>query len=167
MGRWGQSRAFIRGGVAALTVRFCVPCNAERAFRGRRCTWCKKAEPKASKYGNVPTRDVPKPDGTPGRLIHSRKEARRLGELRWLEKGGEIRNLQEQVRFPLEVNGLLITTYVADFVYEQRTARALQLLDAEPEWVRVVEDSKGYPNETYPLKKRLMLAVHGIEVLET
>lgn len=156
MSHWGASRAFSHGQrQPALRARFCVPCQAERPFRGRRCTVCKRAEPKVSKYGNVPVREV-NADGTLGRLIHSKREARRWADLQWLEQAGQITQLRRQVEYRLVVNGLLVTTYRADFVYFDVAAGR-----------EVVEDSKGWPSETWPLKKRLMLALHGIEVLET
>ena len=56
--------------------------------------------------------------------------------------------------FKLVVNGTLIARYRADFVYI-RGGR------------RVVEDAKGFRDRVYKLKRALMLACHGIEILET
>lgn len=70
-----------------------------------------------------------------------------------LQQAGEISHLQRQVRFPLLVNGDLVGTYVADFVYWQHG-------------VRVTEDVKGAVTASYALKRKLMLACHGIRIHE-
>lgn len=62
--------------------------------------------------------------------------------------------MQRQVRFPLEVNGVLVCHYVADFVYVEAGRR-------------VVEDAKGFRTPIYKLKRRLMLALHNVEIRET
>lgn len=89
-----------------------------------------------------------------GVTFASKAEARRYGELKLLEYAGEIYGLILQPRFVLEVNGVKITTYVADFEYRDREDR------------RTVEDVKGVRTTVYKLKKKLMYAVYGIEVTE-
>ncbi len=89
-----------------------------------------------------------------GETFHSKREARRYQDLRLLERAGEITNLQRQVRFPIKINGELVTTYVSDFTYEQ---------DGKV----VVEDSKGWRTDMYKLKKILVKASYGIDILET
>lgn len=106
----------------------------------------------ARKFGNIPT-------VVDGIEFHSKREAKRWGVLRLLEKGGAIRMLERQVKFPLDVNGHRITTYTADFVYHEQTK--------DGHWRRVVEDVKGYANDRWPMKKKLMFAIHGVEVLES
>lgn len=88
---------------------------------------------------------------------HSAMEAARCNELHVLQEGGLIRDLEAhpQPRFDLAVNDVHITRYMADFRYT----------DAETGQT-VVEDVKGHATQEYQLKKRLMLAVHGIEVQE-
>jgi hypothetical protein len=89
-------------------------------------------------------------------------EARRAAELKLLEAAGEISGLREQVPFEIvpeqrDASGKLLeraATYVADFTYER---------GGEP----VVEDVKGMKTSTYRLKRKLMLRVHGIRILET
>lgn len=73
-----------------------------------------------------------------------------------MERGGLIIDLWRQVRFPLFVNDVLICNYVADFVYSEDINGKL-----------VVEDVKGHRTEIYRLKKKLMLACHGITIKET
>ena len=103
----------------------------------------------------------------------SRKEAKRAGELKLLERAGEISNLREQVKFELvPVQHMIIKTtskmgricmkevcveracnYFADFVYVK---------DGET----VVEDVKGMRTEVYRIKKKLMLFIHSIKIKE-
>ena len=102
---------------------------------------------KAPKYGNRRT-------VVDGLTFDSAKEARRYGELKLLERAGQITALELQPAFRLVVNNCLICTYKADFTY----------LDAEKQ--RIVEDVKGMKTPVYRLKKKLMLAVHGVEIFE-
>lgn len=110
-----------------------------------------------SKYGNQKTM-------VDGIEFDSRREARRWRELKWLEKAGEIRNLDRQVAYELippirsEETGKVIqrgVSYIADFVYQ-----------TVPEGKWIVEDTKGYRTEAYKIKKKLMLWRHGIEIAE-
>lgn len=98
------------------------------------------------KFGNKPT-------VFEGISFHSKREAKRYAELSLLHKAGRISDLQTQVKYDLIVNGVKIATYRADFVYTENGNR-------------VVEDAKGYPNDRWPMKKKLMKACHGIEVIE-
>lgn len=82
-------------------------------------------------------------------------EARRCSELQLMERGGLIRDLKAhpQKRFSLDVNGVHVCDYLADFEY----------FDVE-RGETVVEDTKGFLHEVARLKLRLMAAVHGIDV---
>lgn len=111
----------------------------------------------ATKYGN---RKII----VDGILFDSEREANRWCELLLLLRAGAIRNLRRQVRFELipaqRENGKLIeraVRYVADFAYEQRKGET---------WEKVVEDAKGCRTEVYRIKKKLMLYVHGIRIVE-
>ena len=88
----------------------------------------------------------------------SKKEARRHRELLLLERAGKITNLERQVKFELipKQDGERACTYVADFVYEN--------VDTGE---KVVEDTKGFKTEVYRIKKKLMLWVHKIRIIET
>ena len=98
----------------------------------------------------------------------SKKEAKRYQELVLLEKAGKILGLKTQVRYPLDVCGMKICTYIADFRYYERAPRSEELYGATLCFERlVVEDCKGFRTPIYKLKKKLMLALHGIEILET
>jgi hypothetical protein len=84
----------------------------------------------------------------------SQREYRRWGVLYLLWQQGEIQHLRRQVEFQLKVNGKLVTRYIADFVYEE----AGEL---------IVEDCKGFRTPEYKLKKKLLLACHGLSIRET
>jgi len=103
--------------------------------------------PKARKYRNQPV-------VVDGVRYDSKKEARHGARLVAMERDGLIFELRRQVRFPIKVNGVLVCTYVADFEFR----------DADRK--RVVHDVKGYKTDVYKLKKKLMLATHGIEIIE-
>ena len=97
-----------------------------------------------------------------GIRFDSLRESRRWGELRLLEKAGEIRNLSRQVAIPLMgQNGPLKTRtgkpmrLTVDFVYEDRRLG----------WARVYEDSKGAITRDYEVR-RAVAAAMGIEVVE-
>ena len=112
-----------------------------------------------------------------GHTFDSKHEANRYLELKWLERAGTITDLQLQVKFELipaqyapdEVKVLKSgkekiskgkclereCSYIADFVYtDLRTGKT------------VVEDSKGMRTPEYVIKRKLMLWVHGIRILE-
>ncbi len=106
---------------------------------------------RGNKYGAVKTE-------VDGFVFASRAEARRYGELKMLEDSGEITELALQVPYSLDVNGVHVCDYVADFVYR---------VSPDPVKGKVVEDVKGKRTAVYQLKKKLMLAVYGITILET
>lgn len=98
------------------------------------------------------------PTTVDGIRFPSKREAKRYQELKLLEKAGEITHLELQVPYEIAVNGQKICKYIADFRY--------YLWDGQT-GKQTVEDCKGYRTPEYRLKKKLMLACHGIEVLET
>lgn len=104
-------------------------------------------EGKASKYGNRKTE-------VDGIVFDSAKEANRYGELKILEKKEEIHFLEVQPSFTLQVEGQKICKYIGDFSY---------YVNGELK----VEDCKGFKTPVYRLKKKLMKAVFGIDILET
>ena len=90
-----------------------------------------------------------------GKSFQSTLECDRYQELLLLEKAGKIQNLQTQVPFRLDVGGVHVCKYYADFVYDEAGRQ-------------VVEDTKGNTVTTvYTMKKRLMKGVHGIDIKET
>ena len=93
----------------------------------------------------------------------SKKEAARYQDLLLMQKAGLIRNLMWQQVFVIVPSVVLdgrkrpAIKYKADFTYFDDT-RAGRF---------VVEDVKGFRTPIYRLKRHLMMAVHGFEVLET
>ena len=81
----------------------------------------------------------------------SRAEHARWCELKLLERGKVIRNLEHHVKFPFALNGVEIGSYEADFVYFENDKR-------------IVEDSKGVKTPVFELKAKMMRAFYGIEV---
>ena len=96
-------------------------------------------------------------DPATGYVFDSKREFIRWCELRILERSGKISGLCRQVSYELipKQKGERACNYIADFIY----------YDAEGKLV--VEDSKGYRTDAYRIKKKLMLWVHGIRILET
>ncbi len=91
-----------------------------------------------------------------GIVFDSKREAQRYIDLCILRRAGEIRDLELQTRYVLEVNGQRITTYRADFKYfDERTKEV------------TVEDCKGHKTREYIIKKKLMKAILGVQILET
>ena len=98
-----------------------------------------------------------------GKTFDSQKEALRYAELRLLERGKVISELQCQVEYLLipsqrDENGKVIeraVNYIADFVYtDNKTGQT------------VVEDTKGFKTKEYIIKRKLMLKEYGIRIRE-
>ena len=94
-------------------------------------------------------------------VFDSKKEAQRFMELELLVKNGAISNLQRQVKFELipsqKIDGKVAEracSYVADFVYKDKEGNT------------IVEDTKGFRTADYIIKRKLMLYVHGIKIVE-
>lgn len=107
-----------------------------------------------NKYGNHKTE-------VDGILFDSKHEADRYVELKFLQRIGEIRDLQLQVPFELipkqTEDGKVVeraVKYVADFVYYDKVGNL------------VVEDAKGMKTDAYLLKRKMMRYFKGIEIRE-
>lgn len=91
----------------------------------------------------------------------SRREHRRANELKIMQRAGLISNLREQVKYVLipsqrDTEGRLLErecSYFADFVYCK-------------DGLTVVEDTKGVRTPEYIIKRKLMLFVHGVSIVE-
>jgi hypothetical protein len=91
-----------------------------------------------------------------GQVFDSKKEAARFHELKLMERAGVIKDLETQPVFQIEINGVKVCKYVADFQYLE-TGKL------------VVEDVKSAHTRTLPvyrLKNKLMRACLGIEIRE-
>ena len=98
-----------------------------------------------------------------GEKFDSKKEFTRYQELLLLQRAGKISNLERQVKIPLlpsqkDEKGKVIeraVTYIADFVY----------FDTEQNKT-IVEDTKGFKTPEYILKRKMMLYLNHIRILE-
>lgn len=118
---------------------------------------------KSSKYKAQKTRR--------GKLtFDSKKEAERYDALMLLQKAGEIRGVKLQVRYCLQeayttVEGDRVKSidYIADFVYERRTAPDSY---GQRYWLPVVEDVKGMRTREYAMKAKLFHNRYGFAIRE-
>ena len=111
-----------------------------------------------------------------GQVFDSKKEYRRYTELMWMQKAGEIEDLQRQIKFVLipgqyedtdevytkgkrkgeKKQGTLLErecAYYADFTYK---------VNGE----LIVEDTKGVRTADYILKRKMMLYFYGVKIKE-
>jgi hypothetical protein len=149
----------IRRRSSALDMRFCPECQKETPHRKRTCLLCRHADPKVSKMGNCPSNCLA------GFWHQSTLEAEWCNALHAAWHAGSISDLEAhpQPSFNLEVNGIHITSYRADFRWKEGAAVAEADMGGP---VVVVADAKGRRTETYVIKERLMRALLGIEIVE-
>jgi hypothetical protein len=89
-----------------------------------------------------------------GIVFASKREAKRYHELKLLEHIGAISGLELQPAYDITVNCQHICTVKLDFRYVDNST-----------FSRVIEDSKGVDNPLSRLKRKLVEAQHGIEVM--
>ena len=107
-------------------------------------------KPQKNKYKNFITE-------VDGIKFHSAKEAAYYGELKIKKLAGEVRAFEMQKRYKLEVNGVLICTYVADFVVTYSTG-ITEVIDVKSFFTRRLPE--------YRKKKKLMIAIYKITIKE-
>lgn len=98
---------------------------------------------KRSKYRAIPT------DCEHGHRHASKIEARRCNELAEKQIAGSIRDLEQQPKFTVRVEGKPICAYVADFRYSMADSGLV-----------IVEDVKGKATAVFNLKRKLVEATH-------
>ena len=91
-----------------------------------------------------------------GLKFDSRWEAERWGQLKAMERAGIVTQLERQVKYELSINDVKICNYIADFRYLLEEENGLSKL--------VVEDAKGILTAEFKLKKKMMKAIHGIDI---
>ena len=111
-------------------------------------------KPKQPKYGNHKILV----DGE--KVADSKHEFKRLNDLKVLQRAGEIKDLQTQVRYNLipgqKICGVKVrgTDYIADFIYWTKDDQF------------ICEDAKGHKTPDYIIKRKLMKLIHDIDVVE-
>lgn len=103
-------------------------------------------QPKKSKYGNRKT-------VVDGITFASKAEANFYKGLKGREMAGEVHAVEMQRPYELTVNGALVCTYKADFVFYDQTVKRQRVVDV-----------KGVKTRDFIIKQKLMRACHGIEV---
>ena len=92
-----------------------------------------------------------------GITFDSKHEASRYQELLLLQRAGIIKNLELQVPFAIIVNGKKICKYIADFQYVDVSSGKVVTEDAKSPATRT---------PTYQIKKKLVAAIYGVQIVE-
>ena len=82
----------------------------------------------------------------------SKAEAKRYEELKLMQKSREIKKLELQPSYQIEVNGQKICKYIADFKYQDKQGN------------EHIEDVKGILTPVFRLKQKLLRACLGLEI---
>ena len=102
------------------------------------------AHKRRNKFGNVRTE-------LDGHTFASKAEAKYYATLKLREKAGEVTDIELQPVYVLQVKPRI--TFRPDFRFTDRVAGRVRVVDV-----------KGHETQVFRLKKRLLKAVHGIEV---
>ena len=111
-------------------------------------------KPKQPKYGNHKVVI----DGE--KVADSKHEYSRLCELKDLQRAGEIKDLQLQVKYQLIPSQKICgktergVSYIADFVYWTKDDQF------------ICEDATGHRTDAYIIKRKMMKLIHNIDVVE-
>lgn len=111
---------------------------------------------KAERHGRIPRASKLRRT-VDGITFDSLAEANRWKTLRFAEISGRISRLTRQSKYSIEVNGVHIANYFADFEYLNETGQL------------VTEDQKSShtrKDPVYRLKKNLVEAIYGIQIRE-
>jgi len=104
-----------------------------------------------NKYGNVLTEYA-------GRTFHSKKEAEHAAYLDLLKHAKKDKDrvvrVVYQAPIALNIGNVHVANYIADFI--------VYFADGRKE----VQDVKGFRTDIYKIKKKLVFALHGIEIVE-
>lgn len=93
---------------------------------------------------------------TPDGKFDSKAEYERWCDLKLLQLGGKIFNLRRQVAYPIEINGIHVCVWIADYVYTDfQTGK------------EVAEDLKGISTDVFKLKRKMVEAYYGFKILVT
>lgn len=105
---------------------------------------------KLSKYKAIPT------TSSDGQQFRSKLEATYCNRLKLLQLQGDLLKFEREVRFELVVNGVFVCAYVCDFILYWKDGR-VEHIDCK---------SQATMTPIYSIKKKLMKAVHDIDLKE-
>lgn len=110
----------------------------------------KRNQAAVSKFRAIPT------ETADGQKFKSELEANFYNRMWVLQRAGEVQTIEREVRYELVVNGVFVAAYLLDFRITYTGGR-----------IRFI-DCKSQPTKTplYMMKKKLMLALYGIEIEE-
>ena len=117
--------------------------------------------PYNTKYSSSRSKYGAKKTIVDGIKFDSKWEAERYGQLKAMEKAMFIRDLELQVPYDLIVNDIKICKYIADFRYKKESNHTIT---DDEYYIEVVEDTKGFETQEFKLKKKLMKALHNIDI---
>jgi hypothetical protein len=112
--------------------------------------WKKREAAKNSKYGAIPTTN------RQGEKFRSQLESTYYDRVKLMQLGGELLKFEREVRFELIVNEVFICAYICDYILYWKDGR-VEHIDCK---------SAATVTQLYKLKKQLMLAIHGITLIE-
>jgi hypothetical protein len=98
-----------------------------------------------------------------GFKFDSKAEAEAYVDLKRRERAGEIRDLvvdKKQLHFDLVVKGVKVSRYTPDFRYVEVATGKTVYADKKSKYARLKR------NEAYVIRKKLMKALHDIDILE-
>jgi hypothetical protein len=102
------------------------------------------------KYGNKKVEED-------GYTFDSKAEHREYRGLKLRLRAGLIEDLTVHPKFDLTVNGVKVGTYTADFSFRVVPIKALVVVDVK---------SRPTMTQVYRLKKKLVKAIHGVDIIE-
>jgi hypothetical protein len=129
-----------------------TPALAKTAAKRGGARRAGKAGPRKNKYNAAGER-------IDGMWFASAAEGKRYLQLKAMAERNLIDNLRCQVKLTCVVNNKLICTYIADFAYVVIDDRGVAIRS-------VWEDVKGMVTDVYRIKKKLVEAIHHVEILE-
>lgn len=112
--------------------------------------WKKQQDARQSKFKAVPMVDHK------GEKFRSHLEGKYNERVTLLMRVGDVTKVEREIPYQLVVNGVLVATYVLDFRVTYPDGR-VEHVDCK---------SSATVTALFKIKKALMLAVHGIDVIE-
>ncbi len=88
-----------------------------------------------------------------GVCFDSKAEAAYYACLKLRQKAGEVEDVEMQRSYALTINGVLVCSYRADFVFWDVAMKRRRVIDV-----------KGVVTPVFRIKQKLMTACHGLEV---